>query len=432
MQSPHQNLYSESALPSASLPPPLPLPLPPTLNADNPTVLASATPLPPTPLGQNGTSETTSPLPRSLQDNRPGTPEYYFPQGSRSMPGTYSPVADPRTQPLSTAVPYTTTTATTVSTPPSRRASGHSFKNFLTGFRRGSGKESPKPRTSTDTTLSGSAGYAGGGGTFDDGSIQRPLTPGGSSVAESTSRPSLKSKMSEAFGRRRKSSLSNVLVHENSAPGRSQYTSSPRSTGAELNPHHHGNGSHENGIDNADPVTSSSSSIFKLRSKPTLTFWNRRKSSLRMELEPSSPDQGSSQLLQRDTLTSSPSGSNKRARDSTDDLDALSSMSPPSTLHKRKSGSFWRRKSDLNKALNDQISRTDSAGYEPQFTKPATTRMDLDDDGGGGEEDVTQEPVPVPRTPSPPPVLPELKLGDGLGMGDSGTFMDEGFFERIT
>ena len=419
MQNPHQDLYSESALPSASELPPLPLP--PTLDAGNPATLASATPLPPTPLAKDGNSMVTSPSPRSPQDNRPATPEYYFSQGYRSMPGTYSPVMDPRTQSPSTAVPYTTTTATTGTSPSSRRLSGHSFKNFLSGFRRSSGKESPQPRNSTDTSLSGSTGYVAGGGAFNDGLIQRPSTPGGVSMADSGTRPSLKSKMSGAFGRRRKSSLSNVLNPEDPAGG-SQYTSSPRSVGTDFNSNH-GTGSYENGIDN----DSSSSSIFKLRPKPSLTFWNRRKSSLRTELEPTTSAQEPPQPSQRDTLTSSPSGSNKRARDSTDDLDALSSMSPPPTLRKRQSGSFWRRRSDLNKALNDQILRTSNGGG-PQITKPAATRMDLDDEG---EEYLPEEPTAVSRTPSPPPVLPELKLGGGLWGGDSGMFMDEGVFERI-
>ena len=391
-------------------------------------------------------------------DKRPSTPEYYFSRGSGSAPGAHSPATDPRTQSPSTAVPYASHTTTTVTTASQKRASGNSFKNFLTGLRRSSGKQSPNPRDSTDTSLSG---Y--GEGSVDDRSMQqRPSTPGGDSTTDSILGRSLKSKVSGAFGRRRKSSLSNVLGQEDVAAGGngSQYTSSPRSVGTNFtaNPE---NRLDRNGHENES--ASSSSSISKLRPKSSFTFWNsRRQSSLRTELEdPFSPlqeprlqpSQQKNSPHQSNPLSSSPSPSstNKRTRsDSTaaDALDPSSPMSPPpSTLRKRKSGSFWRRKTDVNKLLNDQISRNNTG--EPQFSTRLTAtsgrRMDLDDDDDDDDNRPRAsnvagvvagrgaEPMTFSRTPSPPPVLPELKLGGGfgLGKGDSGMFMDEGVFGRI-
>ena len=353
------------------------------------------------------------------------------------MPGSYPPVADPRTQTPSTTVPYSSTTTTTVTTPSQRRTSGNSFKDFLSGFRRSSGKENHKPRISTDTTLSGSIGH-GEGGAHDAESRastqQRPSTPGGSSVVDSVSGQSLRKRMSGAFGRKRKSSLSNVLGQEDL---RSQYTSSPRSVGTDFttDPEQGSPSSptqRRNGTTDRDGETSS---LLKVRRKISSTFRTRRKSSLRMELE---PETSSASALpsdpDKDRPYNTPSlSSNKRARSPTFEAEVLST-SPPSTLRKRQSGSFWRRKGNINTALNDQIPR-DGSILEPrqqQQQQAPPQRMDLDEDYDIPKQHPQQQEVIVSRTPTPPPVLPELKLGGELGKGDSGIFMDEGIFERIT
>ena len=114
---------------------------------------------------------------------------------------------------------------------------------------------------------------------------------------------------------------------------------------------------------------------------------------------------------------------------------------------------FWRSKSTLNAALNGQIAG-DNGGQsaqkqQQQAAVASPRRMDLDEEGhfpedrfpeeeeegeqSRGQPHQQQQEMMISRTPSPPPVLPELKLGGdlGLGKGDSGVFMDEGLFERI-
>ena len=114
-------------------------------------------------------------------------------------------------------------------------------------------------------------------------------------------------------------------------------------------------------------------------------------------------------------------------------------------------GGFWRSKSTLNAALNGQVARdnggdTTKQQQQQQATVASPRRMDLDEEGHFPEDHFPdeeeaeeqsrgqqQQEMMISRTPSPPPVLPELKLGGdlGLGKGDSGVFMDEGLFEKI-
>lgn len=127
-----------------------------------------------------------------------------------------------------------------------------------------------------------------------------------------------------------------------------------------------------------------------IRKRKSGTFWGKRNSSLGMERG----DSGADKIFQGHARTTSTAS-------------GPSSVEPPQPLRQKKSASFWKRKPslDLNRAA-----QYDSTGSSPTQAIQENT---IEDESTR----VSEAESLVQRSDSPPPVLPELGLGGGMGNG---------------
>ncbi|KAL8822987.1 MAG: hypothetical protein Q9191_006288 [Dirinaria sp. TL-2023a] len=398
--SPHVNRLSKS--PSPFNPPNLP-PLSAHVAREAAAMGSPTSPPPPTPPPkEEGSTQASQP---TQHHSRPGTPDFFFRNSTYSMPGAYpdsrshppSPLAaDPRTHAPETDIPYSPQRV-----PPSsgkRGSSGSSIRNLLSSLRRPS-SQSPRTRVSEDS--------------FGGNSSLRPDTPGRDSTASST-RPSLRKKMSGTFWSRRKSSLSMGAGFGTGDQERNERVNSD--LGPEAPPNGHSTSPEQVKASKRGDTSESSSIVNSLRKKRSSTFWTtKRKSSLGNELNQSAAATDSQPDYQGHAGIT-PTGSGPSPVDQSD--------SEP--LRSKKSGTFWPRK--LSMTLQRETENTqkhyDHGGHSARDEIPKATgdEAELISDRKMSE---AESYVPVPRSPSPPPTLPELNLngygsrgGSILGDGD--------------
>lgn len=170
-------------------------------------------------------------------------------------------------------------------------------------------------------------------------------------------------------------------------------------------------------------------SLNKMRSG---TFW-RRKSSLGLNFGENSPASPTSTVTRGESVVE---GNRPLTPAPEDDIQGV---------QKRKSGTFWRRKSSLNLAgafavMNGKENQPQNAGLNGGSTGATGGTMNeaqnsMTNGKHEGEEDVTmedldrertlselEEPLP-PRSYSPPPQLPVF-VGGGGGLGGEDMFKD--------
>lgn len=371
------------------------LPSPPVGDEAPPPVPAKGSSPPSTPLNSQTPPSTMA------AHARPGTPDFFLANSSYSMPGAYPVTADntPLPTPLATG-PTKQSAATPISyTPdPSIRPSGNkrqsstSIRNLLTSLRRPSGREQPKqPEESLESSPT-----------------NRPETPSNESMASST-RP-LRTKMSGSFWTRRKSSLGTEVVMDrgNQEGGqKEQLQPSTPVTGQ------NGHASSPQSFQSAGSPKDSSeggSIMNSIRKRKSGAFWGTRKSSLAMEASASPPHVGSEEIYRghaRVSSTASASGPSSVDR------------SPPQPLRKKKSASFWKRKPSLNGATPSQ---SNGNGFASSPTQPI--KENTSDTGSDVRLSEAESYLPVERSDSPPPKLPELNLGVGSERGSG--LLDDG------
>ncbi|KAL8786318.1 MAG: hypothetical protein Q9195_008245 [Heterodermia aff. obscurata] len=371
-----------------------PAPSSPTGDESVPPVPAKESP-PPTAELNSQTSPPTTAQPR------PGTPDFFLANSSYSMPGAYpvTPLAiDPRTQSADTSIPHTPERRT----PPSgkRRGSTSSVRNLLASLRRPSGNE--QPRLSDDS--------------LEADPMKRPATPSQDSMA-STGR-SLKKKMSGSFWTRRKSSLGVEVMMEGGSQGRPENDRSTTSTPVTSQ---NGHSTSPQAVRSpTSPKDSEGGSIMSsIRKRRSGIFWGKRNSSLGMDTKPSHGDAGSDKIFQGHARTTS-TASGPSSVD----------QSPTRPLRQKKSASFWKRKPslDLNRAATStQHDSTRFASSPTQAIKENT----IEDESAASRQSEAGSYAPAQRSDSPPPVLPELKLELGGGMGNGSLTEADDMFANI-
>ena len=402
-RAPSQNITRKPLSPSPFNPPDLP-PLSAHL-ASEATMPLPAKALPPTPPPKDMPSEAAAP-PQSAQQGRPGTPDFFLQNSTYSMPGAYpttpgaypnththssSPLAaDPRTQTAETETPYSPQPMTP--SPDKRRSSGNSIRTLLSSLRRPSSQSPRNPRASGDS-------YGGSSSIRSD-------TPGRDSMASST-RPSLRKKMSGTFWSKRKSSLGMEIMTDpenRDATGPSTPITVNRENGPDLTP--------EQSISSAlpDEASESESIINSTRQRKSGTFWPKRKSSMGNELKSETvvaePQKEYRSHAKITSIASGPSSADES----------------PEPLRKKKSGTFWPRKLSLS------LQRETEAAQQREGNGNGTLGSSLhetEDVAVEEPEEMSEEEtyVPVQRPRSPPPKLPELNLEAGEGQG---SFMNGG------
>lgn len=164
-----------------------------------------------------------------------------------------------------------------------------------------------------------------------------------------------------------------------------------------------------------DDRSESSSIVSSLRKRRSSTFWTtKRKSSLGNELKQSAAATDSQPEYQGDDrITSTASGASP--------VD----QSDPQPLRKKKSGTFWPRKLSmtLQRETENAQKQDDSGGYgaADELRKASVDESAVMSDRKMSE---AESYVPVARSPSPPPTLPELNL-NGHGSG-GGSLLEDG------
>ena len=319
------------------------------------------------------------------------------------MPGAYPVTAEntPLPTPLATG-PTRQSAATPISYTPDpsirpsgkKRQSSSSIRNLWTSLRRPSSKEQSKQ---LDDSLERSP-------------TSRPETPSNESMASST-RP-LRKKMSGSFWTRRKSSLGIEVVMDRgdqeeghkdqgqpSTPvtGRNGHASSPQSIPSAGSP---------------KDASEGGSIMNSIRKRKSGIFWGKRKSSLAMDASTSPSHVDSDEVYRghaRVSSTASASGPSSANRS-------------PQPLRKKKSSSFWKRKPSLNQDHAATPTQINGNGHASSPTQPI--QENTDDDGSDVRTSEAESFLPVERSDSPPPKLPELNLGvdgeKGSGLLDDG------------
>ena len=149
-----------------------------------------------------------------------------------------------------------------------------------------------------------------------------------------------------------------------------------------------------------------------IRKRKSGTFWGKRNSSLGMESRPSTVIGGADKIFQGHARTTSTASGPSSAEQS------------PQPLRQKKSASFWKRKPSLD--INRAATPT-GTGFVSSSTQS------IKENATGDESDVRVSEagsyVPVQRSDSPAPVLPELNLGLG-GMGN-GSLTEVDMFASI-
>ena len=366
------------------------VPLSPTGDENVPPVPANRSPPP--------TAELNSQTPPPSQP-RPGTPDFFLANSSYSMPGAYpvTPLAiDPRAQSAATTVPYTTERKS----PPSgkRRESTSSIRNLLASLRRPSGNEQPR---SSDASVEGTP-------------AKRPTTPSQNSMA-SSSRP-LRKKMSGSFWTRRKSSLGVEVMMDMGGQGQSE---NDRSTPTTPVTGQNGHSSPQAVHSPTSPKDSSegASIMSSIRKRKSGTFWGKRNSSLGIDSRPKPIDATDNIFQGHARTTSTASGPSS--------VD----QSPAQPLRQKKSASFWKRKPSLDLHRAATPAQYDSNGFAPSPTQPI--RENTTEDESGVRVSEAGSYAPVQRSDSPPPILPELNLGLGGGMGNGSLTEVDDIFASI-
>ena len=137
-----------------------------------------------------------------------------------------------------------------------------------------------------------------------------------------------------------------------------------------------------------------------------------------MESKPNSMDTGPDNVFQGHArMTSTASGPSS--------VD----QSPPQPLRKKKSASFWKRKPslDINRAATSAEHNSNGSMSSP--TQPI--RETEAEDGEDIRMSEAESYVPVARSNSPPPKLPELNLGLGGGTGNGFLTETDNMFANI-
>lgn len=327
---------------------------------------------------------------------RPGTPDFFLANSNYSMPGAYPstrdvspspPSTDPRTQSTKPPSPYTPKPSAPLSS--KRRGSTSSIKHLLAGLRRPSGNSQPalsnnSPEGSPTPT-------------------NRPATPSQESMA-SSERP-LRKKMSGSLWTRRKSSLGVEVLMDAGGQGQTQnYRNSPNSSVRGQNDRSASPQALPSPSSPKDSIEAGSI-MSSIRNRKSGTFWGKRKTSMGMESKPNSMDTGPDNVFQGHARTTS-TASGPSSVD----------QSPPRPLQKKKSASFWKRKASL-----DTNRASTPAQYNSNGSISSPTQPIRENEAGDGEDSRLSEAdsyVPVARSESPPPKLPELNLGLGGGTGN--------------
>ena len=362
--------------PSAFQPPNTSLPFPssPTGDENVPPVPAKESPPPTMELN----SQTSQP--------RPGTPDFFLANSNYSMPGAYptTPLAiDPRSQSADTYTPERKTPSG------KRRGSTSSIRNLLASLRRPSNNEQPN--------------------SLEETPMKRPMTPSQDNMASSRS---LKKKMSGSFWTRRKSSLGiEVMMDTGGQTGRSTPTPATGQNGHSTSPQAvHSPTSPKDSSEGGSIMSS-------IRKRKSGTFWGKRTSSLGMESRPNTVVGGADKIFQGHARTTSTASGPSSAEQS------------PQPLRQKKSASFWKRKPslDINRAATpNQYNDTGFVSSSTQSIKENAT---------GDESDVRVSEAgsfaPVQRSDSPAPVLPELNLGLGGGIGNGSLTEVDDMFASI-
>ena len=371
-----------------------PFPLSPTGDEDFPPVPAKGSP-PPTAELNSQTSQTSPPTTASP---RPGTPDFFLANSNYSMPGAYptTPLAiDPPTQSANTSVPHTPERRT----PPSgkRRESTSSIRNLLANLRRPSNIE--QPRLSNDS--------------LEGNPMKRPTTPSQDSMASSGR--SLKKKMSGSFWTRRKSSLGVEVMMDAGGHGQAE---NDRSTPSTPVTGQNGHSTSPQAIHSPTSPKDSSeggSIMSSIRKRKSGTFWGKRNSSLGIASRSNPAAAEADKIFQGHARTTSTASGPSSA-----------DHSPPQPLRQKRSTSFWKRKPslDISRAASTQYNGT---GFVPSPTQPIKENTTGDESADVRMSEADSY-VPVQRSDSPPPVLPELNLSLGGGMGNGSlTEVDEMF-----
>ncbi|MCJ1464183.1 hypothetical protein MMC07_002796 [Pseudocyphellaria aurata] len=216
---------------------------------------------------------------------------------------------------------------------------------------------------------------------------------------------------------KRPGSLRNLLSFKNST----------RSANGSVDPSSHfvSNSSHADPYRPASPGASSLASSFRssLGRRKSGSFWTRRKSSLGMYSEGTNPSQigGTDEVLNSHGTVHEDGG---EPQASNRNVDSGEYASP--TLRKRKSATFWRRKSIMGlngengyHAQHSVNGNGDAIGIGSEAF-PAE-KKDLHD-----EDDVIEIEHEDPRPRSPPPIIPEID-----GIRDGGYLGGEEMFRHI-
>ena len=373
-----------------------PLPSSPTGDERLPPVPAKESPPP--------TSEliSQSSPPATASQPRPGTPDFFLANSTYSMPGAYptTPLAiDPRTQAPDTSVPYTPERKT----PPSgnRRGSISSIRNLLASLRRPSNIEQPK--SSDDSP--------------ERTPMKRPTTPSQDSMASSGR--SLKKKMSGSFWTRRKSSLGVEVMMDAASQGQTENDHSTPSTPVT------GQNGHSTSPQAVHPPTSPKDSseagsiMSSIRKRKSGTFWGKRSSSLGVASRPNPVGSEADKIFQGHARTTS-TASGPSSVD----------PSPAQQLRQKRSTSFWKRKPSLDLHRASTSAQRDSTGFTSNPGQPIKENTSEDGSAAARVSEAGSY-VPVQRSDSPPPVLPELNLGLGGKLGNGSLTEVDDMFANI-
>ena len=150
-----------------------------------------------------------------------------------------------------------------------------------------------------------------------------------------------------------------------------------------------------------------------IRKRKSGTFWGKRKSSLAMEASPIPSVVGSDEVFRGHArITSTAAATGPSSVD----------QSPSQPLRKKKSASIWKRKPSLSLDRAATNSQQNGNGFVSSPTQPVNE--DETEDGYDVRMSEAELYLPVERSDSPPPKLPELNLG--LGAGGGSGFLDDG------
>lgn len=151
-------------------------------------------------------------------------------------------------------------------------------------------------------------------------------------------------------------------------------------------------------------ASESGSIVDSLRKRSSSTFWTKRKSSLGNELKQQSAGKEDEPEYQGHArISSTASGPN--------------SPDESLPLRKKKSGTFWPRKLSLS------LQRETENGQKLDSNDKATPKASVDESQLDRKMSEAASFISIPKSPTPPPKLPELSLnGHGLG---GGSLLDE-------